>query len=285
MKNFDPALLETLVAFAETGTLVQAANIVRRTPSAITAQMQRLEEQTGVPLFVAAGRNRILTDAGERLVGHARGILAANREAWLGISGAAADGHIGLGMTQDFVDSGLPSTLNQFARTHPRVRIDLRIGRTVELAEDLSAKRIDVLIAMRRTVEQDEVAVIREKMLWLSASDGLVNSPSNELPVGVLDPPCGFREAALKALGAEQRAYRIAATSPSLSGISAAVRAGIAVTVRTSRWIDKSIKVAPKELGLPDLPEAEFSVRVREGSEAAAYLLADVLTDNLQLMV
>lgn len=282
MRHFDPDLLQTLVAFADTGTLAQASQVVGRTPSAVTAQMQRLEELAGLPLLEAAGRRRALTEAGERLVGHARRILAANREAWLSVAGAAADGQIGLGMTQDFTGNELPAILNQFARTHPRMRIDLRVGRTVELCEDLRANRIDVLVALRRAVEQDEVAVKRAPMRWLCAEDGLVGSTQDELPLAVLDPPCGFRDAALKALDAEARPYRIAASSPSLAGLTAAVRAGIAVTVRTGRWIGAGIAAAPKDLALPGLPDAEFSIRVRQDADEPAHRLAAVIVSGLR---
>ena len=124
---------------------------------------------------------------------------------------------------------------------------------------------------------------MREPMQWLSAVDGLVGWSNGELPVAVLDPPCSFRDATFKALDADGRPYRIAATSPSLSGISAAVRAGIAVTVRTSRWISTGIALAPKALALPRLPKAEFSIRVREDSEEAAGRLAAVLASGLRL--
>ncbi len=282
MRNFDPDLLQTLVAFAEAGTLARAAEAVGRTPSAVTAQMRRLEALAGVPLLEAAGRNRVLTHAGERLVGHARLILEANKEAWLSVSGAVADGLVRLGMTQDFTDNELPLILNQFARAHPRVRIDLRVGRSVELAEELSSRRIDILLAIRRTVEQDEVAVMREQMQWLCAEDGLVRPSNDELPVALLDPPCSFRDAALRALDGGGKPYRIAATSPSLCGISAAVRAGIAVTVRTSRWISKGIALAPDTLALPPLPKAEFSVRIREDAQEPARRLAVVLATGLR---
>ena len=102
MKHFGTDLLETLVAFADAGTLARTAEIVGRTPSAVTAQMQRLGEIADVPLLEAVGRRRVLTDAGERLVGHARRILAAEQEALLSLAGAAADGNAGLGLTQDF---------------------------------------------------------------------------------------------------------------------------------------------------------------------------------------
>jgi hypothetical protein len=129
---------------------------------------------------------------------------------------------------------------------------------------------------MRLAPAADEVGVLREPMLWLGPSEGLATTPV-ELPVAFLDPPCGFRAAAMAALDAVGRSYRIAATSPSLSGLRAAVRGGIAVTVRTPRFMDAGIVRAPSTYGLPDLPEAEFSIRLRADATSPAADLAQLL--------
>lgn len=268
------------MAFADTGSLARAASIVGRSPSAVTAQMQRLEEIVGERLLLPSGRGRILTPAGEELIAHARRILAAHREAWLSLKGAKADGRIGLGATQDFADNDLPELLRTFARTHPRVRLELRIGRSAALTEQYQQGVIDVLIAMRLSPAPDEAAVLREPMVWLVASAGLLGG-QDELPLAVLDPPCGFRSAALHALDQAQRRYRITATSPSLSGLRAAVRAGIAVTLRTRRWIGPGVGLAPESLDLPTVPTAEFSIRLRPGATAAASDLAALISAGL----
>src|SRR5262245_6145023 len=108
MRLIDPELLRTFLAFVDAGSLARAAVIVGRSPSAITAQMQRLEDTVGGPLLSPAGRGRVLTPLGEDLAIHARRILDVNREAWLSLKGATADGRVVLGATQDFADSTLP---------------------------------------------------------------------------------------------------------------------------------------------------------------------------------
>jgi hypothetical protein len=60
------------------------------------------------------------------------------------------------------------------------------------------------------------------------------------------------------------------------------VRAGIAVSVRTARWIEPGIEKAPSRLDLPELSKAEFSMRVRDGVEPAARRLAMVLAEGLR---
>src|SRR5262249_48544465 len=236
MRLLDPELLRTFLAFVDGGSLARAAAIVGRSPSAITAQMQRLEDPVGEPLLAPAGRGRVLTPAGDDLVIHARRILDANREAWLSLKGARADGRLAVGATQDFAESVLPDLLRVFARTHARVRLELRIGRSAELSKAFDEGAVDVLIAMRLGAATNEVGIVREPMLWLRARQGLAVSEP-ELPLAVLDPPCGFRSAAIATLERAHRPYRIAASSATLSGLRAAVRGGIAITLRTARWL------------------------------------------------
>jgi DNA-binding transcriptional LysR family regulator len=124
------------------------------------------------------------------------------------------------------------------------------------------------------------LAVFVEPMCWLWARDGLVG-PSDEVPLALLDAPCGFRDAALQAIEKLGRPYRIAATSPSLAGLRAAVRAGLAITARTARWKNADIVDVPAYLQLPELPKAEFSITTRRGSEGTVLRLAGVLADGL----
>ncbi|MCK3779494.1 LysR substrate-binding domain-containing protein [Ensifer sesbaniae] len=280
MQTFDPDLLRTFLAFAEGGSLAHAAAAVSRTASAVTAQMQRLETMVGEPLLAPSGRGRVLTPAGEELLVHARRILEVHRDAWLSFKGAKADGRLALGCTQDFADSNLPDLLRLFARTHPRVRLDLRVGRSRELTAAYDQGVIDVLIVMREGLQPDEVTLLSEPMLWLSAS-GEPATAGGELPIAVLDPPCGFRSAATDALDKAGYSYRIAATSPSLSGLRAAVRSGIAITARTARFIGEGIAVAPQALSLPALPNAEFSLRLKPKADKAASSLATLLAEGL----
>jgi DNA-binding transcriptional LysR family regulator len=280
MDTLDPDLLRTFLAFVDGGSLARAATIVGRSPSAVTAQMQRLEDMIGAPLLAPTGRGRSLTPAGEDLVGHARRILAVHREAWLSLKGARAEGQVRLGTTQDFADSGLPELLRQFARTHGRVRLELRVGRTVELTRAFEEGGLDILIAMRQSAEPDEIGVVREPMLWLGASESLPLGDT-ELPLALLDAPCGFRAAATAALDSADRPYRIAATSPSLSGLRAAIRGGIAVTVRTARWLEEGIVDVSARYALPALGHAEFTIRRRADASEPANSLAALIREGL----
>jgi DNA-binding MarR family transcriptional regulator len=65
----DPDVLRSFVAIAETGSFTAAAaNRIYRTPSAVSMQIKRLEEQLGVSVFLRDARNVALTHDGEVLL-------------------------------------------------------------------------------------------------------------------------------------------------------------------------------------------------------------------------
>lgn len=74
--NLDLDLLRTFVAVADLNTFAAAAAAVCRTQSAVSQQMQRLEQLVGKELFARHGRNKLLTEHGIQLLGYARKFFA-----------------------------------------------------------------------------------------------------------------------------------------------------------------------------------------------------------------
>lgn len=278
----DPELLRTFLACLDSGSLVKASEIVGRTPSAVTAQMQRLSEIVGQPIFVQSGRGRVVTRAGEELALHARRILEANRQAIISLRGVDAIGPLRLGATEDFAENGLPDHLRSFAASHPRVQIELRIGRSAEIGAKFERGELDVALTVRTEPLPHEIAVIQETIVWGVASGGLVGA-AHPAPLALLDGACVFKAAALQALDGDQHPYWIAALSPSLIGIRTAVSAGLAVTPRTRRWLAQGISVTENLNGL-DLPElgiVSYALRLHPNAPGPAATLADYLATGL----
>src|SRR6516225_10929187 len=119
--------LDTLRAFAvahDCGGLAQAAEQLGRTPSAISLQMKRLQDDLGVPLFRKRGRGLALTETGVVALNYARRILALHDELLETMQGANVAGHIRIGCPQDFA-AILPSVLSHFSSLYPRMQIEL----------------------------------------------------------------------------------------------------------------------------------------------------------------
>src|ERR1051325_8894968 len=113
-KNLDLDTLRTLMVATDVGSYGQAADRLGRTPSAISLQMKRLQEQIGAPLFKKHGRVLALTEAGEVALRFGRRMLALTDELLDTIQGAARTDHVRLGFSQDFADRILPTVLARF---------------------------------------------------------------------------------------------------------------------------------------------------------------------------
>ncbi len=89
---FDLDVLRSFVTGMELGSFAKAADRLGRSTSAISAQLKKLEEQAGTPIFRKAGRGLALTEAGETMLAYARRLLDLNDEAATAIHGADLEG-------------------------------------------------------------------------------------------------------------------------------------------------------------------------------------------------
>lgn len=142
----DPALLPTFLAVLDAGRISAAAKTVHLSQPAVTAQIRRLEEALGAPLFVRSVRGVTPTEAGQRLATHARALRRLLDEAIADVSPGPGDGDARLGplvvaASTTIAAHLLPSLLAQFRAVHPDVGLRLRVGNTEEVVEHVRAGR------------------------------------------------------------------------------------------------------------------------------------------------
>jgi len=282
--NLDLDILRTLVVAHDRGGFAQAAEFLGRTPSAISLQMKRLQESLAVPIFRKRGRGLALTEAGEAALSYARRILALNDELVNTLQGANLAGHIRLGCPQDFA-ALLPSILSQFTSLYPRMQIELHIEGNAALLEAIDQSRIDLAIIIGEGAAANSHHVGRLDLLWI-ASSAFVTSHGQPLPLAVLGPQCMFRRRAIQQLEAANIPFRIAANSPSLDGLWAALLGGLGITARTAFNLPAGLQAARSLYGLPPPGSLEVAVhRNRHSNTAAADCMATLLQDALQLVL
>ncbi len=163
--------------------------------------------------------------------------LDLNDEAAHAVRGADLKGELRLGVQEDFGESLLTPALGSFARANPRVRIEARLARNADLLGQVELGRLDLAVAWdsgKRTAHTRRSGNSR-CVGWERASHMLPNS-------GVARGRCRSRCSTVsaffvvrlsRALEKARIPWRLAFTSPSLSGVWAAVAAGLGVTVRT----------------------------------------------------
>ena len=269
--TFDLYALRSFVQGVELGSFARAAERLGRSTSAVSAQLKKLEDQVGAPILRKSGRGTTLTDTGEILLGYARRLLELNDEAASAVRGTGLEGWVRLGLQEDFGETLLPEVLGQFARAHPKVRIEARIARNVELLERITDGSIDLALAWQAGVTSPHATSVGTlPMRWLGAVGGRDLLHADEpLPLVVLDAPCIMRTAATNALDRAGIPWRIAFVSPSLSGVWAAVAAGLGLTVRTRAGLPLSLNMLDDER-LPALPELGLALHRADADPAPA---------------
>jgi DNA-binding transcriptional LysR family regulator len=272
-------LLRTLVAIADTGSFNRAARAVFRTPSAVSMQMKKLEEQVGQALFAKNGRSVALTPDGEALLGYARRILKLADEALLRFRAPEIQGTIRLGAPDDYASQFLPDILARFAASHPNVEVDVVCQSSRELIALLDDGNLDVaLVSAGHGQGGGGAAVYREDLAWVGLKHGCAQE-KDPIPLAVSHVGCCWRRQALDSLDRAGIAYRIAYTSKHYVGQLAAVMSGLAIAPFPRSSVTGDLRILGEESGLPPIGRYEIEMH---RSPAAKGPLFDALASHIE---
>jgi DNA-binding transcriptional LysR family regulator len=139
--------LEAFVAVADTGSFTAAGDRVNLTQSTISQQIKALEEELGEALFLRGKRSTQLTEAGERLMPHARLILGTLDEiaAAFRASGRAPRGRIRVGASAMAAAYLLGPLYEGFIKAYPDIQVVVRATSTTdETVRQVTVGEIDV---------------------------------------------------------------------------------------------------------------------------------------------
>lgn len=262
IRNLDMDTLRTLVAISQHETFSAAAQHLFKTQSAVSQQMQRLENQVNFPLFEKVGRHKRLSMQGKRLVEYARHILTINDEAIRDLSDQRMEGSLRLGAPHDIADTILTPVLKQIARHSPRVKLEIRVDRSPFLMDALHNGEIDITISTRFDQSLHGVVLRTSPTAWFASSD-YVHNPDRPIPLILVDDPSIFRRLAITALEQHQAKWQINYVAPNLVGIKAAVRAGLGITARSVELLGPELRVLGEAEGLPLLPSVSYFLWIR----------------------
>ena len=140
--------LNTFITTANLLHFGKASRACNLSPSALTRTIQRLEEETGQPLFTRDNRNVTLTPAGERFKTYA---LRARAD-WKSLQeelkkSPAVSGTLSIYASITAVYSLLPDLLETFRTAYPQVQIELNTGAAEQAISQVLAGEIDLAVA------------------------------------------------------------------------------------------------------------------------------------------
>ena len=138
--------LRYVVALAEERSFTRAASKVLVAQPALSQQIAKLEAELGVPLVDRTTRRVGMTEAGERLVEHARRVLKevdVAQEELADLAGVRS-GRLTIGASQTVGGFDLLGVLGEFHRRYPAVDLAVREDLSMSLADQLRADELDL---------------------------------------------------------------------------------------------------------------------------------------------
>jgi DNA-binding transcriptional LysR family regulator len=257
----DIAPLRSLVAVADCGGFHRAAAALHLSQSAVSQHLRKVESVVGEPVVERSGRGVLFTEIGQKVLRHARAILAAH-DAALDDLGATEHKLLTIGATEHGADVMLPALTSVLRDRLPDRRPRFRLDRNVSLADALDRGLLDMAIMLDGAGLDRANASGVVQLRWVSART-FVARRGDPLPLVIYAEPCTLREPAFSVLEKHGIAYEIAAESGDLSGLYAAVRSGLGLALLP--MIGKLPDgLCPAE-GLPEANCATVLVRGRAG--------------------
>lgn len=162
------------------------------------------------------------------------------------------------------------------------MQVELRIEGNAALADAVEASQIDLAVAIGHETRAAAETIGQLEIVWIAASTFAL--PQNHpLPLAALGPQCAFRRCAIEHLETATTPYRIAASSPSLDGLWAALLAGLGITARTGLRLPEGLVSAASLFGLPALGALPVTVhRNPQSTGIAVDRMKILLTESVQ---
>jgi DNA-binding transcriptional LysR family regulator len=271
MKNIPTELLRTFITIVDLGGFTLAGALLGRSQPAISLQVKRLEELLDITVFQRNNGLQV-TEEGEVLLGFARRMLDINDSAVTRLAKSRISGQVRLGIPNDFEVSFLPRLLSQFGQAHPEVTLEVNCDLSVKLLKDFQQGHYDLVLAtdsLEETLQQNSGDEFHEAIVWVTNShfDWLENQP---IPLVVYPTGCRYRQQIITKLNAAGIAWRIAYSSSSLLGISAAIEAGLGISALARSTVPQGLHSHIQLQDSPQLGHVKLVFKQDRGNQSDA---------------
>ena len=269
MENLDSDLLRTFVAVAEAGSVTDGAARIHRSQSATSLQIKRLESILGQPVFERHGRGVALSDTGHRLLSVAQDVTTRLDAALRDISQTTVTGKLRVGIPDDHGRAKLAQIIAAFTRHHPQVELEVTCAISAGFPHALEKGSLDLAIYEVERPGEHEELLFEDPTCWVSSAHRDFRA-DKVLPVALFDHACWWRDAAIASLERRGKPYRIVYSSQSVSGVVAAVEAGIAVGLLGRSSLHSGLSIVDEALGFNSTPASKLVMAATRSQETGS---------------
>lgn len=146
--------IKTFIHAAETESFTATALRENYAQSTVTQQIQTIERELGVELFIRSGRRVALSSAGREFLGYARRMAALEQETLAKFHGTAEpEGVFFVGIIETIATSRYMERIGTFLQQYPKVRLHIQVDTAPRLRQALIRGSIDLVILLDRLSE------------------------------------------------------------------------------------------------------------------------------------
>ena len=253
-------LLRIFAAVAEHRSFSRAASALFISQPAVSKAVRQLEQQLDLPLMersagsARGARGVRLTESGQALFEHARGIFALERAATEEVRARVGlkRGRLSIGASTTIAGYWLPPYAAQFARQVPGAQLQIRVGNTQVVGAALIGCEIDLALVEGQVNDarivathwrDDELQIIAPRDAALARRRKPTLEELNAQAWLLREPGSGTREVTDRVMRAQRIEPERTIEFGSNEGIARAVAAGIGVAMLPARVVRELVRM------------------------------------------
>ncbi|WP_431824571.1 LysR family transcriptional regulator [Burkholderia sp. F1] len=280
-RTLDVDLLRTFHAVAKLGRFKDAAVYVNRSPSAVTAQIQKLEEMVAQRLFTRNNQSVELTQFGQKLLADTTDFLSSHDRLVESLSPQMLTGTLRLGIPDSYAAHFMADFLPRFAADRPLLELTVEARSSEELQHLFARGQLDITIAVLPKAPPHGELLGKTHPVWV-ASRTFTYKRGAPLPIAVQLAGCPYRDTALTVLKKHKIAHRMLLESASSPAVEACIANGLAVGLIERDRVSGNLTNNVAGIALPDLPPHLIYVLTDDSNRAALHL-RDVLKSTFRI--
>lgn len=269
--------MRLVLAIVEARSFSGAAAALGVSQPSISQQVKRIERAAGRTLFRRRSAGVELTADGEAVVVYARAMLELTDDLRRHLRDNDGTTRICVGMSEDFCRGALPSVLYLFMREHPKVDLRVISGPYEMLVNAIATREVDLAVMRRFPVAGQMSHLCSEPVRWGGRAD-LALPIADPIPLVLPTGPSPMRDEVFDALRRNHRSWRVVFESSSLTGVEAALQAGLGVCIAPVNMPLPGTIRFDERCGLPPMADVEYVlVEPSPSAPPAVRVFADLL--------
>lgn len=276
MKNISTDSLRTFVMVVEASGFAKAGDLLGLSQPAVSLQIKRLEDLLGYKLFKKQGQRQVLNQYGELLLPMAKQMMQHNDAILQLFTSESITGRVRLGIPSEFAARILPSIIGDFVALYPEVSLEVKSRLSKHLLSQERQDQFDLVLALNEQLDSEQFPIFeQDQLVWV----GDLSLAQNDTVTLVTAPEgCIYRRRAIEALERSGIKYRIVYSNADLTGLIAALKEGLGITVLAKSTVPNELNYQLKTKFLPSLGDIGISlVKTASEPENAVFKLAEFI--------